>query len=170
MPEASTEEPRVTRLNELGQDALREFLSRRGLELVMLPPGADIPGSYWGAPEAGLIGHRLYARPDTPVHSILHTACHWLCMDPPRRETVHTNAGGDDIEEVAVCYLQCLLAEELPGYSRGRAFADMDAWGYSFLLGSTKAWFEGDAEDAREWLLRRRLIDAAGRVTAQPVV
>jgi hypothetical protein len=30
--------------------------------------------------------------------------------------------------------------------------ADMDAWGYSFRLGSTRAWFEADAEDAREFL------------------
>ncbi len=28
----------------------------------------------------------------------------------------------------------------------------MDAWGYSFRLGSTRAWFEGDAQDARAWL------------------
>jgi hypothetical protein len=36
--------------------------------------------------------------------------------------------------------------------------ADMDAWGYSFRLGSTRAWFEGDAEDAREWLEQRGLL------------
>jgi hypothetical protein len=40
--------------------------------------------------------------------------------------------------------------------------SDMDAWGYSFRLGSTQAWFEGDAADARQWLLRRHLIDAGG--------
>ena len=27
----------------------------------------------------------------------------------------------------------------------------MDAWGYSFRLGSARAWFEHDAEDARQW-------------------
>ena len=36
--------------------------------------------------------------------------------------------------------------------------ADMDAWGYSFRLGSTRAWFERDAEDARAWLAERRLL------------
>ena len=41
--------------------------------------------------------------------------------------------------------------------------ADMDAWGYTFRLGSARAWFEEDADDAREWLLTRGLIDAAGR-------
>jgi hypothetical protein len=37
---------------------------------------------------------------------------------------------------------------------------DMDAWGYSFRLGSAKAWFEVDADDARQWLLDQGLIDA----------
>jgi hypothetical protein len=41
----------------------------------------------------------------------------------------------------------------------------MDAWGYSFRLGSTAAWFGADAEDAREWLRRQGLIDAHGRLT-----
>ena len=33
-----------------------------------------------------------------------------------------------------------------------RLMADMDAWGYSFRLGSARAWFENDAEDARRSL------------------
>ena len=33
--------------------------------------------------------------------------------------------------------------------------ADMDAWGYTFRLGSAHAWFEHDAEDAREFLHAR---------------
>jgi hypothetical protein len=36
--------------------------------------------------------------------------------------------------------------------------ADMDAWGYSFRLGSTHAWFEHDAADARAWLVARALL------------
>jgi hypothetical protein len=43
--------------------------------------------------------------------------------------------------------------------------ADMDSWGYSFRLGTTRAWFEGDAADAREWLERHGVIDARGRIT-----
>jgi len=38
---------------------------------------------------------------------------------------------------------------------------DMDAWGYTFRLGSTRAWFERDAEDARAWLAARGLLQAA---------
>ncbi len=120
-----------------------------------------IPGSYWGEPEAGLVGKQLYLRPDTPVHSALHEACHWICMDDARRAGLHTDAGGTDTEENAVCYLQCLLAEQLRGYSRAQVFADMDAWGYNFILGSAAAWFAGDVDDAVRRLLQQELIDAA---------
>lgn len=54
--------------------------------------------------------------------------------------------------------LLIILAERISGYSRQQMFADMDAWGYSFRLGSAQAWFEQDAEDARLWLLRRELL------------
>jgi hypothetical protein len=148
----------VMPLAELGIEPLGTLLGGRGLRLELLSAGAEIPGSYWGAPEAGLVGDILYARPDTPVHSVLHEACHWLCMDAGRRAGLHTDAGGDDVEEVAVCYLQVLLAGQLPGYSRERLFADMDEWGYHFRLGSARRWFEEDAEDARAWLSRRTLI------------
>ena len=39
---------------------------------------------------------------------------------------------------------------------------DMDTWGYTFRLGSARAWFEQDAEDAREWLLGHGLITRTG--------
>jgi hypothetical protein len=151
--------PDVVTLAQLAPHALETLVGRFGLAIE--PPGAgEIPGSYWGAPEAGLIGNRLIARPDTPVHSALHEACHFICADPGRRAALHTDAGSDDLEECAVCYLQCLLAERLAGYSRERLFADMDAWGYSFRLGSARAWFEGDAGDARAWLAQRALLPA----------
>jgi hypothetical protein len=35
----------------------------------------------------------------------------------------------------------------------------MDRWGYSFRLGSAKAWFEQDADDAREWLIHFGILD-----------
>jgi hypothetical protein len=40
---------------------------------------------------------------------------------------------------------------------RERLMRDMDAWGYSFRLGSTRAWFEQDAENARDFLKARGL-------------
>lgn len=153
----------VLTLGQLAPAALTELLARYGLTLERLEPGTPIPGSYWGECEAGLLAARLYARPDTPVHSILHEACHFLCMSPARRAALDTDAGGDDAEENAVCYLQVLLADVLPGVGRERLFEDMDAWGYSFRLGSARAWFERDAEDARLWLQRYGLTDRADR-------
>lgn len=144
--------------------ALAALLERFGLELTLLAPQEQIPGSYWGEREAGLKGDRLYARLDTPVHSVLHEAAHFICMTPERRAGLDTDAGGDDIEEAAVCYLQILIADEPGGIGRERMLADMDAWGYSFRLGSAAAWFERDAEDAREWLARAGVIGADGSI------
>ena len=145
----------VMPVEALPAGALARLLEPLGLELAAVPAGTPIPGSYWGDSEAGLIGQRLMLRPDTPVHSALHEACHWLLADAGRRAALHTDAGGTDTEENAVCYLQCLLAEQLDGYSQARCFADMDAWGYTFILGSAAAWFAGDSEDAQR-LLRER--------------
>lgn len=139
-------------------EALQALLRTHGLEIVPVSATAAIPGSYWGDSEAGLIGNRLYLRDDTPLHSALHEACHYLCMDEARRARLHTDAAGDYDEENAVCYLQILLADQIPGYGQQQMFRDMDAWGYSFRLGSAQAWFEHDADDAQLWLLRRGLI------------
>lgn len=158
-------EPAVVALGDGFEAAARSLLARYGLDLALLPPAAPIPGSWWGGREAGLRGATLYARPDTPLHSVLHESCHYVCMSPARRAALDTDAGGGYDEESAVCYLQVLLADELPGFGRARMFADMDAWGYSFRLGAARAWFEQDAEDARDWLEARGLVDAAGRPT-----
>jgi hypothetical protein len=155
----------VLLLNATTRLAVALLLNRFDLELTLTAPGEIITGSYWGESEAGLKGNRLYARLDTPLHSILHEASHFICMTPERRTGLDRDAGGDDREESAVCYLQVLLADELPGVGRERLFADMDAWGYSFRLGSTRAWFENDAEDARAWLVKRGILDSAGTVT-----
>jgi len=137
---------------------LEKLLHDRGLNLAWVADGQPIPASYWGETEAGVIGTTIYARGDTPVHSVLHTACHVLCMSDARRAVLHTDCGGSDPEEEAVCYLQCLLADQLPSYSREKLFADMDAWGYHFILGSAKTWFEHDAEPAKAWLRQRGLL------------
>lgn len=141
---------------------LARLLARYGLALREVPAGAPIPGSFWGEPEAGIAGDEVFVRPDTPVHSALHEAGHLICAGE-RRAAIHTDAGGDYAEEDAVCYLQIVLADELPGVGRERLIADMDAWGYTFRLGSAGAWFAADAEDARAWLVARGLLDAAGR-------
>jgi hypothetical protein len=155
----------VLTLTGLGRQAVGSLLAQFGIELVELDPGAPIPGSYWGEEEAGLIGRRLLARPDTPVHSILHEASHYVCMTPARRHALDTDAGGDFDEENAVCYLQILLADHLPGMGRARMLADMDRWGYSFRLGSAGAWFSEDAADARRWLTLHGIIDDEQRVS-----
>ena len=64
------------------------------------------------------------------------------------------------------CVICRLLADELPGVgAKPLLFADMDAWGYSFRLGNTRAWFEQDSADARAWLLRQGITNGAGAVT-----
>jgi len=159
-----TEPPPVLRLGDYDRSIVAELLARFGLELVACADGEAIPGSYWGDEEAGLKAKRIYARADTPLHSILHEACHYICMPALLRPALDTDAGSDDAEENAVCYLQILLAGELEGMGRERMFRDMDAWGYSFRLGSSRAWFERDADDAREWLIAHRLVDRQTRL------
>jgi hypothetical protein len=152
-------------LSSIDRVSVAVLLKRYGMELSLVAPQEVIPGSYWGDKEAGLRGDRLYARLDTPVHSVLHEACHYICMAPERRAGLDKDAGGDDLEESAVCYLQVLLGDELPGVGRLRLIEDMDAWGYSFRLGNTRAWFEADAQDARSWLREYGLIDDSDRPT-----
>jgi hypothetical protein len=157
----------LLRLNGVDRVTLGVLLGRYGLTLTLVAPEEVIPGSYWGESEAGLKGDRLYARLDTPVHSVLHEAGHYICMTPERRSGLDRDAGGDDAEESAVCYLQVLLADELPGVGRERLSTDMDDWGYSFRLGNTRAWFASDAEDARAWLFAHGVIDGGSRLTWQ---
>ncbi|HEY3730092.1 MAG TPA: hypothetical protein VGL28_02395 [Steroidobacteraceae bacterium] len=151
------------RLSAIDRAALLRLLADYGLTLRVVAPGEAIPGSYWGESEAGLRGNLLFARLDTPVHSILHEACHYVCMRPQRRIGLNRDAGGDDAEESAVCYLQILLAGELGVTARSHICGDMDRWGYSFRLGSATAWFQQDAADSRAWLLEHGLIDEQTR-------
>jgi len=155
----------MLRINAVDRMALELVLDGYGLELKMLAHDQGIPGSYWGGSEAGLIGSKIYARLDTPVHSVLHEAAHFVCMSPERRAGLDTDAGGDHAEENAVCYLQIVLAAGLRGVGRERMCQDMDDWGYTFRLGSAAAWFAEDADDARRWLIDYELLDQGGEVT-----
>jgi hypothetical protein len=160
----------VLTLGALARADLERLLSRYGLHLHWIADRQPIPGSYWGEPEAGIIGTTVYARADTPVHSLLHEACHVVCAPPDKRASIHTDASDCQREEDATCYLQILLGDAIPGVGRDRVMQDMDAWGYTFRLGSTRAWFEHDAEDARAWLQDRALLpgdaDAAPALAA----
>jgi hypothetical protein len=148
----------VLLFRDIDRAAAHALLARHGLTLTAVADGAAIPGSFWGEPEAGVIGSQVFARGDTPLHSLLHETCHLIVADPARRDAIHTDASDSQAEEDATCYLQILLGDALPGVGRARVMADMDAWGYTFRLGSAQAWFERDAEDARAWLMQRGLL------------
>jgi hypothetical protein len=145
--------------------ALSSLLQRYGLDLVQQAEDAEISGSFWGDSEAGIKARSVYVRADTPVHSLLHEACHVICMTNERRDGLDRDAGGDDLEESAVCYLQIVLADEIEGVGRDRLMLDMDAWGYCFRLGNTRDWFQTDAEDAAEFLMNHGLLNASGELT-----
>jgi len=157
----------MLRLADAHRSDITRLLAEYGLDLRHADPGVEIPGSYWGGSEAGLQGGTLYARADTPVHSILHEAAHFICMSPERRVGLDRDAGGDDAEEHAVCYLQVLLADRIRGFGREQAWSDMDAWGYSFRLGATRTWFEQDSAEARAWLEHYGITDAFGALTGR---
>jgi hypothetical protein len=162
---ASDRRPPVLRLVDYDGSQVQVLLRRFGMRLERLTDDAAIPGSFWGESEAGLVGNLVYVRGDTPIHSILHEACHFICMDGTRRRSLERDAGGDDAEENGVCYLQIVLADALEDVGRSRMWSDMDEWGYTFRLGSAQRWFEQDAEDARAWLVARDLLDARGAPT-----
>jgi hypothetical protein len=151
-------------LANVDRPAVTRLLLRFELVLRVVADATQIPGSFWGESEAGLRGQTLFARLDTPLHSILHESAHFVCMTPERRVGLDRDAGGDDAEESAVCYLQIVLAEQLP-VSRELICADMDEWGYSFRLGSSLRWFVDDAHDSRRWLQDQGILDASGLPT-----
>jgi len=155
-------------MEAFSKDYWEGFVAPLGVEIGWVEPGGSLPGTFWGEPEAGLVGSTVYVRGDTPVHSFLHELCHLICMDPQRRATLHREAGGTRKEEEGVCYLQVVLARDhLRGVGMERLLADMDAWGYNFVVGSAKGWFETDAADARQWLIDHGLLTEQDRYTGR---
>lgn len=150
----------VLLLRDIAFAGVTTLLVRYDLRLALVDDDALIPGSYWGEPEAGIVGNTVYARGDTPVHSLLHEAAHLIVLPPERRAAVHTDATDSVEEEDAVCILQVLLGDALPGVGRARVLADMDAWGYTFRLGSARTYFEHDADAAWQWLQEHGLVDS----------
>ena len=150
--------PDVLRVGARASPGVRALVASFGATLEQLSAGQPLPGSFWGEAEAGLRGNVLYVRADTPLHSLLHELAHYVCMTDARRASLDRDAGGDDAEECAVCYLQILLADRIEGFGRALMLRDMDAWGYTFRLGSARAWFEQDAADARIWLRERGVV------------
>src|SRR5688572_8455673 len=156
-------------LSDISFDDIAALLARYDLSLHRIADGEAIPGSYWGECEAGLIASDVYARGDTPVHSLLHEAAHLIVLPPERRAQVHTDATDSIEEEDAVCVLQALLGDARPGVGRDRVLADMDGWGYTLRLGSAKACFEQDSQSAWDWLAARGLADPGTRRLTLPV-
>jgi len=56
----------VLTLEQIDVEFVELMLRSYGLDLVRVDENAPIPGTYWGEPEAGLIGNAIYARGDTP--------------------------------------------------------------------------------------------------------
>lgn len=156
---------KVLLVRDVQSVTLAALLERYGLDLKIENDGAPITGSFWGDTEAGIVGNTVYVRRDTPIHSLLHETCHVICMTSARRDGLNCDAGSDDLEESAVCYLQLVLADQIDGVGCARLMLDMDAWGYSFRLGSTQEWFQNDAEDAKKFLINHALLQEAGSPT-----
>ena len=154
-------------LNNLAAGGLLLVLSQYRLQLASVNPNEKIPYSFWGTPEAGRLGSTLFARSDTPVHSILHEAAHYICMPAARRKSSEIDANGSAIEESACCYLQILLSDYIGGINRNILMQDMDQWGYSFRLGSAQHWFYADSEDAQQWLINQQVLTLSRHPTWQ---
>ncbi len=80
--------------SDINLQHLQSLFDRYGMDIKTVNDNEPIPGSFWQPPEAGLIANTLFIRNDTPLHSALHEACHYICMDELRRKDLDTDAGG----------------------------------------------------------------------------
>lgn len=152
-------------IGDFEKKELHNLINKYHLELQILADDEPIPASFWGEPEAGLIGKTIFVKNVTPLHSMFHELSHLICMTEDRRLSVNKDAKSDDEEESAVCYLQILLADLLTGVSSNLLMKDMDDWGYSFRLGSTQAWFQHDSCDSKKWLQKENILNEKGNIT-----
>ncbi len=74
----------VLSCSDMAADVVDRLLGRYSIDVEWLAAGTPITGSFWGEPEAGIVGRQVFVRPDTPVHSLLHEVCHIICMTPER--------------------------------------------------------------------------------------
>ncbi len=112
--------PDVLLVGDVESAAIDHLAGCYGLTAERINDGEAITGSFWGEPEAGIKGLSVFVRSDTPIHSMLHEISHIICMCSERRRHLDRNAGSDDLEESAVCYLQIILADFVPGVGRAR--------------------------------------------------
>jgi len=113
-------EEKILQISDIKAGVVNQLLGRYGLVAEYVPDAVPITASFWGAPEAGIVGRQVFIRGDTPVHSLLHEVCHIICMSAERRDSLYRDAGGNDLEESAVCYLQVILADFMTGVGRAR--------------------------------------------------
>lgn len=148
-------------LKHTSPEAIRPLLDKYHLGLTVVEKGSDIPHSFWGAPEAGRLQSELFAREDTPLHSIMHELAHYVCMTNLQRNSGAIDAGGSALIEDACCYLQILWSDAYgpTKFNKHIHLHDMDQWGYSFRLGSATRWFYADSDDARNWLFQNNIIN-----------
>ncbi len=146
-------------LKDIQPGALSPLFDRYWLKLEKVDRDENIPYSFWGAPEAGRYQSTLFFRDDTPIHSLLHEACHYICMTPAQRISPSHDAGGSALIENACCFLQIILSDYITGFNRSIHLHDMNTWGYSFRLGSATRWFYADSDDARQWLLDNSILN-----------
>ena len=154
-------------LKNIQVPALRSLFDRYQLNLEKVDINEEIPYSFWGAPEAGRFQATLYAREDTPIHSLLHEACHFICMPPDQRNQHTHDAGGSALIENACCFLQLVLSDHIPNFNKAIHMHDMNTWGYHFRLGSAARWFYADSDDASHWLIQHKIINDQHQPTWQ---
>lgn len=129
----------MQRIRDLSNGSVARLIQRYGLDLETVPAGEAITGSYWGEPEAGIVGNTIYVRGDTPVHSVLHEASHVICMSPDRRASLDRDAGGDDLEECAVCFFADRTRKRATRCRRETTHAGYGRLGLQFSTGQCDA-------------------------------